>query len=452
MIPLPTQTRLCRRLQTSALALAVAAGLAGGAAQAQAQAQPTRAANLNGDFILAVVNTEVVTSVEVAQRIERVTTEAKRAGATLPDADTLRQQVLDALIDDRVQITYARESGQKVDDGDLDRAVANVAAQNQITVAQLRDRLRAEGQEFSRFRTNLRDQLLVERVREREVLARVRITDADIDSALDEQRAKAQSAGQLNLAQILVTVPENASAEVLVQRQSRIEAASVRLKAGEDFTKVARDLSEDNNREAGGEIGLRPVERYPDLFTEAVKDLAVGQVTPQPLRSAAGFHLIKVVDRQVGDVFVTQQTRARHILLRVSDRAEAPAVVRRIEGLRQQIERGEKRFEAVAQEISEDGSAPSGGDLGWASPGQFVPEFEEAMNKLQLNGISPPVVSRFGVHLIQVMERRSAALDPKEVREQARNQLRESKFEPAFIEWLKELRLRAYIEMREPPL
>ena len=448
MIPLPTQTRLCRRLKTSALALAVAACLAGGAVQAQ----PARAASLNGDFILAVVNTEVVTSVEVAQRIERVTTEAKRAGATLPDADTLRRQVLDALIDDRVQITYARESGQKVDDGDLDRAVANVAAQNQITVAQLRDRLRAEGQEFSRFRSNLRDQLLVERVREREVLARVRITDADIDSALDEQRAKAQSAGQLNLAQILVTVPENASAEVLVQRQSRIEAASVRLKAGEDFTKVARDLSEDNNREAGGEIGLRPVERYPDLFTEAVKDLAVGQVTPQPLRSAAGFHLIKVVDRQGGDVFKAQQTRARHILLRVSDRAQAAAVVRRIEGLRQQIERGEKRFEAVAQEISEDGSAPSGGDLGWASPGQFVPEFEEAMAKLQLNGISPPVVSRFGVHLIQVLERRTVSLDPKEVREQARNQLRESKFEPAFIEWLKELRLRAYIEMREPPI
>jgi len=452
MIPLPTHTRLRRRLQTSALALAVAAGLAGGAAQALAQAQPARPASLNGDFILAVVNTEVVTSVEVAQRIERVSAEAKRGGATLPDADTLRQQVLDALIDDRVQITYARESGQKVDDGDVDRAVANVAAQNQITVAQLRDRLRAEGQEFSRFRTNLRDQLLVERVREREVMARVRITDADIDRVLEEQRAKAQSGGQLNLAQILVTVPENASAEVVAQRQARIDSANARLKAGEDFTKVARDLSEDNNRDAGGEIGLRPAERYPDLFTEAVKDLAVGQVTPRPLRSAAGFHLIKVVDRQDGDVLKVQQTRARHILLRVSDRAQAQAVVRRIEGLRQQIERGEKRFEAIAQEISEDGSAPSGGDLGWASPGQFVPEFEEAVNKLQLNGISPPVVSRFGVHLIQVMERRSVALDPKEVREQARNQLRESKFEPAFIEWLKELRLRAYIEMREPPI
>jgi len=435
-----------RRLRAGLLALAAAACLHGLAAQAQ-----SARSNRSGDFIVAVVNTELVTSVEVAQRLERVSAEARRAGATLPDAAVLRQQVLDALIDERVQITYARDTGQKVDDSDIDRAVANVAAQNQLSVAQLRDRLRSEGMEMARFRNNLRDQLLLERVREREVMSRIRISDADIDHQIEAQRAKLSAGVQLNLAQILVTVPEGATPEVLAQRQARAEAAAARLRAGEDFSKLARELSEDPNREAGGELGLRPAARLPDLFVDAVKDLAVGAVTAQPLRSAAGFHLLKVVDRQDGSALTVTQTRARHVLLRVTDRAQAPAAGRRLEELRQQIERGEKKFEDVARDISEDGSASAGGDLGWASPGQFVPEFEEAINKLAPGGISPPVASRFGMHLIQVLERRQVTPDPKEVREQARNQLREQRFESTYLDWAKELRLRAYIEMREPP-
>lgn len=451
MTPFPFQRRLRARLRTRVLVLAAAASLVAGPLQAQ-PAQTARNVIQNGDFIVAVVNTEAVTAIEVAQRTERVQGEAKRSNSVLPDAEGLRRQVLDALIDERVQITYARESGVKVDETEVDRAIANIASQNQISVAQLRERLRAEGLDFGRFRNNLRDQLMVERVREREVLARIRITDADIDRVLDERRGKSATANQINLAQILVTVPEGAAAEVLAERLQRIEQASARLKAGEDFSKVARDLSEDGNRAAGGEMGMRPVERFPDLFTEAVKGLAVGDVTPRPLRSAAGFHLLKVVDRSDSDPYKVTQTRARHILLRVSERAQAPAVVRRLDGLRQQILRGEKAFEAVAREISEDGSATSGGELGWASPGQFVPEFEEALDKVQLGSLSPPVVTRFGVHLIQALERRSVSVDPKEVREQARNQLREAKFEPTYLEWAKDLRLRAYIEMREPPL
>jgi peptidyl-prolyl cis-trans isomerase SurA len=437
---------LCRRVM--ALALAAVASLGGGPLWAQA----VRNGVQSGDFIVAVVNTEAVTAVELAQRIERAQVDAKRANSALPDADGLRQQVLDALIDERVQITYARESGTKVDETEIDRAIANIASQNQISVAQLRDRLRSEGLDFGRFRNNLRDQLMVERVREREVVARIRVTDADIDRVLDERRSTSASADQINLAQILVTVPEGAAPDVLAERQQRIEQAATRLQAGESFSQVARDLSEDGNRAAGGEMGMRPVERFPDLFIEAVKGLAVGDATPTPLRSAAGYHLLKVIDRSDSDPYKVTQTRARHILLRLSERAQAAAVVRRMDGIAQQIQRGEKAFEAVAQEISEDGSAQSGGDLGWASPGQFVPEFEDAINKVALGSLSPPVVSRFGVHLIQVMERRSVSVDPKEVREQARNQLRETKFEPTYVEWAKELRLRAYIELREPPL
>ena len=426
--------------------MAVLASLSG-----QAAAQAPRG-NLKGDHIVAVVNTEAVTSVEVAQRIERIQADAKRAKAQLPEADALRQQVLDALIDERVQITFARDVGQKVDDAEIDRAVANVAAQNQISVAQLRDRLRGEGLEMARFRNNLRDQLLVERVREREVNSRIRISDADIERFLDEQRGRAAGDAQLNLAQILVAVPEGASAEVMAQRQARADQALARLRAGEDFSKVALDLSEDGNREAGGEMGLRPVSRLPDLFVDGVKGVAVGQFTPQALRSAAGLHILKVIDRQQGDPFKLSQSRVRHILLRLSDRAQAAQVSRRMEDLRRQVERGEKKFEDLAREVSEDGSAEAGGDLGWASPGQFVPEFEQAMNQLPLGGLSAPVVSRFGVHLIQVQERRSVTADPKEVREQARNALREAKYEQAYLDWAKELRLRAYVEMREPPL
>ena len=257
---------------------------------------------------------------------------------------------------------------------------------------------------------------------------------------------------QLNLAQILVTLPEGASAELLAQRQARAEQALARVRGGEDFSSVARELSEDGNRQAGGEIGMRPVGRLPDLFVDAARELAPGQVAAQLLRSAAGFHILKLLDRQQADAFQVSQTHARHILLRSTDRTQAAAVLRRMDELKRQIERGDKRFDEVAREVSEDGSAPAGGDLGWASPGQFVPEFEEAMAKLAPDDISAPVVSRFGVHLIQVLERRNITPDLKEIREQARNQLRESKFEQAYTDWAKELRLRAYIELREPPL
>lgn len=448
------------RRSMPARALAVAAlaslgALAAPAALAQpgpAAAAPTRVAARSADYIVAVVNRELVTAVELAQRIERITADARRDNTRLPDAAALRQQVLDALIDERVQITHARESGQRVDDSDIDRAIANIAAQNQLTVLQLRDRLRAEGMDLPRFRNNLRDQILVERVREREVNQRIRITDADIDRALDQRLAQASGSAQLNLAQILVTVPEGASAEVVAQREKRADEALARLRAGEDFSSVARALSEDANREAGGELGLRPSDRLPDLFVSAVQPLAVGEFTAKPVRSAAGLHVLKLLDRQGDDPDRVTQTRARHILLRATDPAQAQQVGRRLEALRAQIERGQRKFDDVAREISEDGSASAGGDLGWASPGGFVPEFEEAMNRLPLNGISPPVGSRFGVHLIQVLERRSVKLDPKEVREQIRARLRESKFESTYLEWAKDLRLRAYIELREPPV
>ena len=417
-----------------------------------APAQTRKPADPNlADYIVAVVNQELVTNGELQARIARVRDDAARSKTALPPPAELRKQVLDALIDERVQVSNARETGPKIDETELDRAVANVAVQNQMTMPQLRDRLQQQGIAYSTFRNNVKDQLLVERVREREVNSRIRVTDADVDALLEQRRAAAGKTPQLDIAQVLVTVPEGASPEQIAQRRARAEAALARVKAGEDFATVAREVSEDGNKAQGGEIGLRPAERLPDVFVEAVRLLKPGEVSPTLLRSGAGFHVLKLIARQQGAAFTVTQTHARHILLRVSSQLSAEAASRRLADFKRQILAGTKTFEQLARENSEDGSAAAGGDLGWTSPGTFVPEFEETMNGLPINGISDPLVSRFGVHLIQVLERREINLDPKQQREQARNVLREQKFEAAYLEWTRDLRGRAYIELREAP-
>lgn len=410
-------------------------------------AAPARSA----DYIVAVVNQELVTAAELQQRIDRIREDARRNNTPLPPAEEVRKQVLDQLIDERVQVTNARDTGQRVDDAELDRAVSNVALQNQITLPQLRDRLRQEGIDYTRFRNNVRDQLMTERVREREVQARIKVSEAEIDALLQKRRDEVGTRGEMNIAQILVSVPEGASQAVVDERRARAEAAAARVKAGEPFDAVAREVSEDANKAQGGAIGLKPADRLPDVFLNVVASLQPGQVAPTLLRTGAGFHLLKLVERREANPFSIQQTHARHILLRVSAQLTQEAAAKRLEEFKRQILAGSKTFEQLARDNSEDGSAPQGGDLGWVSPGAFVPEFEETMNALPAGGLSDPLLSRFGVHLIQVIERRTVTLDAKQQREQARNVLREQKFEDAYNEWIRDLRARAYIEMREPP-
>ena len=411
-----------------------------------------RATTLIGDYIVAVVNQDLVTAGELQSRLARVLENASRGGNAPPPGDQVRQQVLDSLIDERVQVTHARDSGQRMDDAELDRAVANVAVQNQITMAQLRERLQSEGIDFTRFRSNVRDQMLTERIREREVLARIRISDAELDAFLEKRNSSSRGADQFNLAQILVTVAEDADANTLERRRARAEAALRRLRDGEAFDVVAREISEDGNRAQGGLIGLRSAERLPDLFVDAVRGMEPGEVSATPLRSGAGFHILKLVERRDGSALRVQQAHARHILLRPSPQLSQEAAARRLAVFKREIINGTKSFEQLARDNSEDGSAAQGGDLGWTAPGSLVPEFEQAMNALAPGGVSDPVVSRFGVHLIQLIERREVTLEPKQVREQARNILREQKFEEAYLEWMRELRARAYVEFREPPL
>ena len=439
----------CPRFALLPLTAALALALLGTAAAAQTQPQPR--ALRNGDYIAVVVNQELVTAGEVELRVQRAQAEAGRAGARLPAEGELRRQALDSLIDERAMITAARDSGMKVDEPEVDRAVQNIALQNQITLPVLRERLKVEGVDYGRFRANLRDQIMIERLREREVYQRIKVSDEEIDKLIALRREAANTDAETNISQILVTVAEGADPATLAARQARAEAALARVRGGEDFAKVATEISEDGNSAKGGEIGLRPASRLPDIFVEATKALKSGEVAPTLLRSGAGFHVIKLVERREAVVGRVTQTRARHVLLRTSQQLNAETASRRLAEYRRQIETGTKTFEDIARQFSEDGSAASGGDLGWSSPGVMVPEFETAMNELAVGGLSPPVISRFGVHLIQVLERREVALEVKQLREQARNVLREQKFDQAYIDWTKELRSRAYVEMREPP-
>ena len=430
----------------SAVLLAPAArAQAGGGASARAKLLP-------GDYIVAVVNTDSVTATEVEQRVARIRAEAAAGGPKPPPEPELRKQVLDGLIEERVLATYARDNGVKVDDVEIDHAVGNIAAANKMTPVQLRERLRVEGLDYGRFRENLRDQIMIERIREREVVGRIKVTDSEIADYLDRQRAVRLAASEIDLAQILVTVPDGASAEVRAQRQARAQSALDRVKKGEPFELVCKEISEDSNKAKGGEMGSRPIDRYPDLFADAVRDLKVGAVTPTLLSSGAGFHILKVISKGEDSGLTVTQTRVRHILLRPSARLSQEAAERRLAEFRAQIDSGKRRFEDLAREFSEDASAPQGGDLGWAAPGNFVPEFETAMNKLPSGGLSEPFVSRFGVHLLQVVDRKEVTLEARAVREQARTALREQKFEGAYTERVADLRAKAFVEMREAPL
>ncbi len=438
-----------RPLSSVQLALAVL-GLTACIATPLAWAQGVTQAR-NGDYIAAVVNQELVTAGEVERRVERAQFEASRANTRVPPEAELRRLALDTLIDERAMITSARDSGMRVDEPEVDRAVQNIALQNQISTGELRQRLAAEGIDYGRFRANLRDQLLIERLREREVYQRIRISDEDVEKYLNQQSKEVNTDALTHLAQILVTVPEGASPEVLAQRRARAEAALARVRGGEDFATVAKEISEDANREKGGDIEPRPASRLPDVFITVTRDLKRGEVTPTLLRSGAGFHVLKLIDREEASPGRIVQTRARHVLLRTSPQLSAEVAVLRLAEYRREIESKTKSFEEIARQFSEDGSAASGGDLGWFAPGAMVPEFEAALNQLPPGGLSDPVVSRFGVHLIQVLERRDVNLEPRQLREQARNVLREQRFEEAYRDWTKELRARAYVELREPP-
>lgn len=410
--------------------------------------------NRTADYIVALVNSEPVTNHEVRQRLRQVEQNiAQRNITNAPPRAVLMTQVLEQLVNERAQLHLARESGLRVSDAEIDQAEQNIAAQNSLSQEEFRRRLRSEGYDLNRFRDELRQQLLLQRLREREVDSRVRVTDADIDEFQREQRGTSGVENlELNLSHVLVLVPENASEAVVAERQARAQRVAERARAGEDFAVLAREFSDAAERVNGGEFGWRAASRLPELFVSSTRNLAAGAIAG-PLRSPAGFHVLKVNDkRQAGmpSMSVTQ-TRASHILLRPSAQLTPEAAIARLSDFRQRITAGTATFESLARENSQDGSAANGGSLGWALPGQFVPEFEETMSRLRPGEVSEPIVSRFGVHLIRVDERRNVQLDERQQRERLRMVVREQKLQEATELWARDVRSRAYVEMREDP-
>jgi len=446
------------RLTTLALALAVSGQVSAQGLRntAQLASPPAAAAGVarTADFIVALVNSEPLTNNEVRLRVLRLEQQFAQQGRAVPPRAEMVRQVLDQLINERVQVQHATEVGIRVSDDDVNQAEQAVAAQNGLSVEEFRRRLNAEGViDTSRLRADLRQQITLQRLREREVEGRVKVTEADIDDHIRDQQGGGDLASLvMNLGHVLVAVPEGADAARVAELQARAQRVADRARAGEDFAALAREFSDAPERNNGGQFGLRPAARLPDLFVNATRTLSSGGIAG-PLRSGAGFHVLKVIEkRQAGlpDMVVTQ-TRARHILLVPTAQLTQAQAQEKLAGFRQQIVSGQASFEDLAREHSQDGSAATGGDLGWAAPGQFVPEFEQVMNALRPGELSQPLVSRFGVHLIRVEERRQNTLSQRDQREVVRNVVREKKVDEAFDLWMQDLRARAYVELREAP-
>ena len=444
---------LCATLGAQAQGLRVP-GRATEAGTGGSAGAPSGAAQRQADYIVAVVNSEPITNYDVRARLARVERQvAQQPGTQLPPRDELLRQILERLIAEKAQLQYAREAGIRVDEASVDQAEQNVAQQNRLEVAELRRRLAADGITQQQFRDELRSQLLLQRVRERELEARVKVSDVEVEQFLREQQNQADPATlEINLGHVLVAVPESANAAQVAALQARAQRVADRVRGGGDFAALAAEFSDAPERASGGQLGLRPADRYPSLFVDATAQLPVGGVAG-PLRSGAGFHVLKVLEKQQGGMPGTTvtQSHARHILLRTSAQLSEAAARARLDDMRQRLQAGQADFATLARQFSQDASAREGGDLGWANPGQFVPEFEEVMNSLAPGEISRPLVSRFGVHLIQLVERRQATLNPREQRAMARQLVREKKLDEAYDSWAQEVRGRAYVELREPP-
>lgn len=419
------------------------------AVSAQPSAVPVRSV----DFVVAVVNSEPITNQEVQTLSLRLQREARAQGlvANISESNKL---ALEQLINVKAQIQHAVSLGIAVDEAAINQAESGVASNNQLTVAALRSRLQQDGISLNTFREQLRQQLFLTRVREREVDSKIQISDFEINQFLSEQlqRQSSKISSEINLAMILIGVPESSSPEQIKVLADRAQSVLLRARSGEDFASLVASFSTAADRAAtGGVMGLRPSDRYPELFVQATSTLPIGGVS-ELVRSGAGFHILKVLQRQSPpSTLMVTQTRARHILLRPSAQRSQEQAIAQLNSVRRDILSGKAAFADVAQQISQDGSAAQGGDLGWASPGMFVPEFEQTMNQLRPGQLAEPLVSRFGVHLIEVTNRRDAPMSDAEQRNLARSVLKESKLDDAYASWVQDIRGKAFVEMRESP-
>ena len=399
------------------------------------------------DSVVAVVNDDVITRYELDDRVREVIRQLKKQDTPLPAADVLEKQILERMINDMLLAQYAKETGVRVDDAQLNQAMTRIAQQNDFpSLAEFRAKLETDGVDFNKFREEIRGEIISARLREREIESKLVISDGEVDNYLANKARMGNSGEEFHLAHILVVVPEQASAEKIQAARDRAEQALSQLKAGTDFAQVAAGSSDAKDALKGGDLGWLPGDRIPPLFANELQTLKAGQTTAV-LRSPSGFHILKLVEKRSGNApVVITQTHVRHILIKTSEIVSESEAKSRLMEIKQRIEGGAD-FAEQARRYSQDGSAQQGGDLDWVSPGQTVPEFEEAMNKLK-PGQMGAVQTQFGWHLIQVLERRNTDVSEQQKRQQARIAIGTFKSDEQFQDWLRQLRDRAFVEYR----
>lgn len=399
------------------------------------------------DRVVAVVNTEVITRLDLDEQVKVALQQLRRQNTPLPAQDVLERQLLERLVTARVLVQTARETGLRVDDAQLQRSLERIAQENKLTPDAFRKALENDGVNFNRFRDELRNEILIARLKEREVDSKILITDAEIDNYLKNQQNLGGKDDEYSLAHILVLVPEQASPEQIQAKRAAAEKALAQLRGGADFRQVSAGVSDAQNALEGGPLGWRPTSRLPQIFVDSVKAMKVGDLSPV-LRSANGFHILKLLDKRGNETpVIVQQTHTRHILVRLNEVVSEADAKQRLFNLKERIDNGAD-FAELARLQSEDASSSRGGDLGWLSPGDTVPEFERAMNALEPGQVSEPVQSPFGWHLIQVIERRNEDMSKERQRLLARQAIRARKSDEAYQEWVRQQRDRAYVELR----
>lgn len=409
-----------------------------------AQAAPV--AVQEADYIVAVVGDDVITRNQLRSRLATALRQLERQGTPLPPQDVLERQMLERMIMDKAQFAFAKETGLRIDDQQLDQAIGRIAANNQMNAVQFRAALEKDGIDFAQFRQEIREEMIMVRLREREVESRLVVSDSEIDNYLANQSA-AGGGGEYRLAHILLRAPESVTPEQLQRLRKRGEEALARARAGENFAELTAAFSDAPDALQGGDIGWRPLDRLPTLYAEAAVKLSAGGVS-ELLRSSAGFHIVKLLETRGGNQPASvQQTNARHILIRVSEVVSEADARHRLESVRERIVNG-MDFAEQARVFSQDGSAAKGGDLGWLNPGDTVPDFERAMDILKPGELSPVIQSPFGMHLIQVIDRRERDVSAERQRAVARQAIRERKLDEAYQDWLRQLRDRTYVENR----
>lgn len=442
--------RTARLLPLSALLVCLLAQ-----AQAPEAAKPAGFTPPNAnliDAIAVVVNDEVITRNEVSARVAQITANMQAQNIPLPPPAELKRQVIERMIVERAQVQLAKEMGVRVDDLQLDRTIARIAEGQKLTVQQFRDRIEKDGGKFAEFREEVRSQVMVQRLREYEVDRKIQISEAEIDSYLAAEEAANKERFEVNLAQILIGVPENPSPEVIARAKAKAEEVLRQLRTGADFAKMAATYSDSQDALKGGEVGWRQPERLQPIFGEPVSKLDKGQVTGL-IRTGSGFHILKVTDkRSLADAqqqAVVQQTRARHILIKVTPAVTANEAKRKLADIKTRLANKAATFEELARLFSNDSTAAKGGDLGWLSPGDSVPEFEKVMDTLKPGELSDVVESPFGFHLIEVLERKAEDQSKEKARANARQVLYERKAEEMGEDWARSVRDRAFVEFRD---